>query len=146
IYSSPATSLTVPSVAQRQAEVIPALIRALKDPDAMVREAAETSLKSFGPDAVAGLIDALRSKDESPRPGPTPARDKLRPTTSAVLTKLGSNSPEAIATLTRALDVHDVELRRLAAWSLASLAQHVRPPTPLHAPAGALALPEVADR
>ena len=126
---------------------MPALILALKDPDATVRKTAETLVRNLGDDAVSVLIDALRTNAGALRLGPTPARDKLNPTTAVLLARLGKGGPDATTALLRALDCADVELRRLAARSLAVMmpdrrTQAIPIPT-LNRPS---VVPEAADR
>jgi hypothetical protein len=136
-----------PALAQRPEDLMPALILALKDPDATVRKTAETLVRNLGDDAVSVLIDALRTNAGALRLGPTPARDKLNPTTAVLLARLGKGGPDATTALLRALDCADVELRRLAARSLAVMmpdrrTQAIPIPT-LNRPS---VVPEAADR
>ena len=121
-----------PSLVERHKELTPALIKALKDADAEVRQTAETALASLGGDALPALIEALRAK-ESRRPGAVLIRDRFDSGSAAG--KLGNDGPNAIPTLVRALEDDDVEVRRRAVRALAAVVRERRQtdsPPPCH--------------
>jgi hypothetical protein len=93
-------------------EVIPALIDALKDSDADVRQSAAGALAGMGRQAVGPLMEIV--KDQS--------KDKdLRANAAYVLGLMGGNGREALPLLTKMLKDDDKDVRRRAAFAI----QHI---------------------
>jgi hypothetical protein len=90
-------------------ELIPALLDALKDNDADVRQSAASALASIGRPAIDPLVDVLRDKDQN---------KELRANAAYVLGQMGHNAQEALPTLTKALKDDDKDVRRRAAFAV----------------------------
>jgi hypothetical protein len=91
-------------------DIVPPLLDGLADADGGVRQLAAATLVATGRDAVAPLIEALKSKD----------RD-TRANAAYVLGHLGEAAREALPALAKALKDEDKEVRRRAAYALHSI-------------------------
>jgi HEAT repeat protein len=90
-------------------ELIPALIDALKDSDADVRQSAAGALAGMGRQAVTPLLDIVKDQ----------GKDKdLRANAAYVLGLMGGNGREALPTLTKMLKDDDKDMRRRAAFAI----------------------------
>jgi HEAT repeat protein len=98
------------SLAKRHKELVPALIKALKDVEPRVRDGATTALANLGSDAVADLIDALADKDKA-----------VRTRAAMVLGQMGSAGRSAIPALIKALEDDDADVRGYAVRALAAV-------------------------
>jgi hypothetical protein len=104
-------------------ELIPALVEALRDSDADVRQAAAATLVQVGPEAVTPLVEMLKDKDK-----------QARANAAYVLGHLGESTPEAVSALTKALKDEEKEVRRRAAFALHLLVRNapdMRPGGPM---------------
>jgi HEAT repeat protein len=110
----PSLAKQPPSIVKSHKELVPALIRALKDSDAEVRESAATALENLGGEALLALVAALQRKDNA--------------VSGAEAIKSGSKASNATSKLIRALEDKDVVVRRQAARALASRVRDL--PTP----------------
>jgi HEAT repeat protein len=90
-------------------ELVPALLDALKDHDADVRQAAASALAGIGRQALEPLLDVLKDKDQS---------KEMRANAAYVLGQMGHNGQEALPALTKALKDDDKEVRRRAAFAI----------------------------
>ena len=95
---------------------MPALIKALKDADAEVAQAAAQALGNIGADAVESLIEAAESKDRT-----------LRALSALALGKMGPAGQGAIPALLKLLVDAEISVRREAARALASVVQDFGP-------------------
>ena len=100
------------TLTQRHKELVPALIKSLRDSDQEVAHAAVTALGNLGGDALPALIEALQAKDKT-----------LRCRAAMALGKLRSADQSAVNALLSALEDEEVEVRREAARALAAVAQ-----------------------
>jgi hypothetical protein len=106
MFEKPAT------LAERNKELVPALMKALKDSDPATAQAAATALGNLGSDALPALTEALQGKDKV-----------LRARAALALGKLGRDGESAVAVLLKALEDEVVEVRREAARALAAIAE-----------------------
>jgi HEAT repeat protein len=93
---------------------IPALVKALKDPDPQVRSYAASALCSLDRRALPALIDLLRGRDR-----------ELRGQAAKIIGTMGvmgRRHVEALPALTRLMDDEDVEVRRWAAYAMSQIA------------------------
>jgi hypothetical protein len=98
--------------AARHKTLVPALTKALGDPDREVVVAAATALGDLGSDSVSALVGALQSRDAPMRFG-----------AALALEKTGPKGENAIPALLRTLHDEDVSVRRQAARALAAVLQ-----------------------
>jgi hypothetical protein len=99
-------------------ELIPALIDALKDSDADVRQSAAGALASMGRNAVAPLLEIVKDQ----------AKDKdLRANAAYVLGLMGGNGRDALPTLTKMLKDDDKDVRRRAAFAIQRIVKEAGP-------------------
>jgi HEAT repeat protein len=130
-------------------EGVPALIIALKDREAVVRNAVVSALAQIGPPAVPSLINALRDRDAEvcraaaaalAQIGPpavpaliTALEDQetvVRRSAASVLGQIGPEAKEAMTALIDVLDDHDVEARRSAASALGQIGPEAQEAVP----------------
>jgi HEAT repeat protein len=131
---------------------LPALVRYLSRAEAVYIYSAQDVLKMLGPDAVAGLTEALKSKDLDLRRGAVRGLAMLgpaaRPAVPALkqalkdedlgvrvgaatdLAGLGVRDAELVAVLTESLTCRDQDLREQAVGTLATLEPVTKPAAP----------------
>jgi hypothetical protein len=107
-----------PSFVNWRNEWTAALVKALKDSDTEVREAAATTLANLGGEAVPALIEALQAKDER-RKGRAVVQDKTG--SGAGEAEPPSGGQRDVAELLRGLEAEDAQVRRAAARALAAM-------------------------
>ena len=131
------------------AETAPALAASLGDSDAGVRQHAAQALAGLGDKAMPALLDALKSKDLSPRLGALGALEALQPSPEivkavaaaakdassialrraavSVLVKYGSTEPETEEALVAALRDKELVIRHAAAAGLIAAGKETQP-------------------
>jgi len=92
---------------KRHKNLLPALIKALKDSDKEVVSAVTVALGNIGPDAIPALVDVLKSPDQT-----------LRARAATALGSMGSVGQDAIPALVNALQDGEPAVRREAARAI----------------------------
>src|SRR5262249_39590605 len=112
----PGTPPGVPGRGVDFKDLIPALLDALKDNDADVRQSAASALASIGRPAIDPLVDVLRDKDQN---------KELRANAAYVLGQMGPHGQEALPALTKALKDDDKDVRRRVAFAIQRIVKDV---------------------
>jgi hypothetical protein len=116
--------LPIEKLVAQHKELVPALIEALKDPDAQVRQTAAYTLATIGKDAVPALIEALANQDK-----------ELRANAAYILGQFGKQAQDALPVLVKLLKDADPDVRQRASYAINRiLADSVPPPSPVPAP------------
>jgi hypothetical protein len=104
-------------------DLMPALLDALKDSDADVRQAAAATLVHIGREAVMPLVELLKDKDK-----------QVRANAAYVLGQIGTPAQEAVTALAKALKDEDKEVRRRVAFALYQLVRTSQEPSMMMTP------------
>jgi HEAT repeat protein len=115
-------ALFLSELTSQSKEVVPALVEALDDPEAGVRESAARALGYFGPDAgtaVGSLVEALKDQQSS-----------VRLAAAETLGNLGAEARIAVPDLAAALKDESSSIREAAAEALGKLGTVARAAVP----------------
>jgi HEAT repeat protein len=101
-------------------QTLPALRKAVSDPEHEVRAAAVSALGQLkSPKALDDLLTALKDQDRS-----------VQRAAVAALGELGAESESAVARLTEVLEAKDPDLRRTAVWALGNIGSKAQSAVP----------------
>jgi hypothetical protein len=103
----PARAPQPPAGSVHYKDLIPSLLAALTDSDAVVRQLAAATLVKIGPEAVGPLTQALSAKDP-----------ETRANAAYVLGHIGEHAADALPALAKSLKDEDKDVRRRAVYAI----------------------------